>query len=83
MSVILVLAALIPPSTAKVECCFSLMKLICTRLQKNISGKTLSNCLQICKFREMTGKDYKSILQRWLKADDTKSKKRKAASCLF
>ena len=33
----------------------------------------------ICKFREMTDKDYNSILQRWLKADDTKSKKRKVA----
>ena len=33
----------------------------------------------ICKFREMTDKDYNSILQIWLKADDTKSKKRKVA----
>ena len=80
MSVILVLAALIPPSTAKVEHSFSLMKLICTRLRKSMSSKTLSNCMWICKFREMTNKDYNSILQRCLKADDNKSKKKE--SCI-
>ena len=80
MSVILVLAALIPPSTAKVEHSFSLMKLICTRLRKSMSSKTLCNCMWICKFREMTNKDYNSILQRCLKADDNKSKKKE--SCI-
>ena len=57
MSVILVLAALIPPSAAKVEHSFILMKLICTRFQKMCS-KTLSNRMRICEFREMLDKDY-------------------------
>ena len=78
----LYLAALIPPSTAEVERSFSLMKLICTRLRISLSQNSLKNCMRICKFRKLTKKDFRDILKDWLKADDTKSKKRKVSSRL-
>ena len=54
ISIILELAGLIPPSTAEVECWFSLMKLICTKFRKSMTAQTLSNCMRICKFRQLT-----------------------------
>ena len=79
---VLELAALIPPSTAEVERSFSLMKLICTRLRNRLSNDSLSHCMRICKFRKLVNEDYSNILQRWLSADDTKSKMRKVTSRL-
>ena len=38
---LLILAALIPPSTAEVERTFSLMKLICTKLRKRLTNENL------------------------------------------
>ena len=38
---LLILAALIPPSTAEVERSFSLMKLICTKLRKRLTNENL------------------------------------------
>ena len=83
MTKLMILAALIPPSTAEVERSFSLMKLICTRLRNRLSQENLSNCMRICKFRKLTDDDYVAIFNRWLGADDTKSKKRKVASRFF
>ena len=74
---ILNLTALIPPSTAKVERTFSLMKLFCTKLRNRLSQVNLGACIQISKFRKLTEKDFHSIMEKWLKADDTKSKKRR------
>ena len=48
---ILNLAALIPPSTAKVKCTFCLIKLICTKLRNRLSQENLGSCIRICKFR--------------------------------
>ena len=76
------LAAMIPPSTAKVKHTFSLIKLICTKLRNRLSQKHLGTCIQICKFRELTEKDFCSIMEKWLKADDTKSKKRRVLTQL-
>ena len=73
---ILNLAALIPPSTAAVERIFSLMKLICTKLRSRLSQENLGACIQIGKFRELREKDFRSIIEKWLKAGYTKSKKR-------
>ena len=42
---ILNLAALIPPSTAEVECTFSLMKLIFTKLINMLSRENLGACI--------------------------------------
>ena len=80
---ILNFAALIPPSTAEVERSFSLMNLISTPLRKRLSQESLGHCMRICKFpRELTDADYKEIMRRWLKADDTKSKQRRVAQRL-
>ena len=73
---ILNLEPLIPPSTAEVERTFSLMKLICTKLRSRLSQENLGPCIRIGKFRELTEKDFHSIIEKWLKADYTKSKKR-------
>ena len=82
ISTVLELTGLIPPSTAEVERSFSLMKLICTKLRKSMTTDTLSSCMRICKFRKLKDADYEDILKQWLKADDTKSKKRKVASLM-
>ena len=73
---ILNLEPLIPPSTAEVERTFSLMKLICTKLRSRLSQENLGPCIRIGKFRELSKKDFHSIIEKWLKADYTKSKKR-------
>ena len=39
------LAALIPTSTVQVECTFSLMKLICTKLRNRLSQGNLGACI--------------------------------------
>ena len=78
----LLFAALIPPSTAEVERTLSLMKVICTRLRVSLSQVNLAHCIRISKFRKLCKEDYKTILDRWLAADDTKSKKRKVRSRL-
>ena len=77
---LIIIAALIPPSTAEVERSFSLMKLVCTRLRNRLSSETLSDCMRICKFRPLNSDDYQHILEKWLQADDTKGKKRKVMS---
>ena len=74
---ILLFAALIPPSTAEVERTFSLMKLICTRLRVSLTQVSLAHCIRISKFRTLSKNDYKDILKLWLRADDTKTKKRR------
>ena len=75
-------AALIPPSTAEVERIFSTMKLICTRLRKSLTPTNLGHCIRVSKFRELKDDDYRKILDKWLSADDTKSKKRKISAYL-
>ena len=75
-------AALIPPSTAEVERIFSTMKLICTRLRKSLISTNLGHCIRVSKFRELKDDDYRKILDKWLSADDTKSKKRKVSAYL-
>ena len=82
ISKMLEFAALIPPSTAEVERAFSLMKLICTRLRRSLAQVNLAHCMRISKFRELTKQDYEKIIDIWLAADDTKSKKRKISSRL-
>ena len=72
---ILNLAALIPLSTVKVKRTFSLMKLICKKLRNRLSQENLGACIRIWKFRELTEKGFHSIMEKWLKADDKKSKK--------
>ena len=47
---LLILAALIPPSTAEVERSFSLMKLICTKLHKWLTKENLMALMRICKY---------------------------------
>ena len=64
MTLILNLAALIPPSTAEVERSFSLVKFICTRLQARLTQENLSHCMRIGKFRSLMQKDHKEILKR-------------------
>ena len=46
---LLILAALIPPSTAEVERSFSLMKLICTKLRKRLTNEYLTALMRIYK----------------------------------
>ena len=46
---VLTLAASIPPSTAEVECTFSLMKFICTQTRKQLSHENLGACMRIGK----------------------------------
>ena len=79
---ILNLEPLIPPSTAEVERTFSLMKLIHTKLISRLSQENLGACIRIGKFRELTEKDFLSIMEKWLKANDTKSKKRRVSTRL-
>ena len=79
---LLKLAAPIPPSTAKVERSFSLMKLICTRLRNRLLTENLGHCMQICKFRDFNNLDYDKIMEKWLTAENTKSKKREVSSHL-
>ena len=82
MTKILTLAALIPPSTAEVQQSFSLMKLICTRLQRSLTSEHLSACMIISKFRELADKDFQEILKQWLQAENTKSKQWRVESRL-
>ena len=63
-----------------VERTFSPMKLICTKLRNRLSQENLGACIRIGKFRELTEKDFHSIMEKWLKADDTKSKKRRVST---
>ena len=58
------------------------MKLICTKLRNRLSQENLGACIRIGKFRELTEKDSHSIMEKWLKADDTKSKKRRVSTRL-
>ena len=77
---LLILAALIPLSTAEVEQSFSLMKLICTKLRKRLTNKSLTVLMRICKYE---GKiNYKEIKELWLNADKTKLKKKHIKSRL-
>ena len=57
-------------------------ELICTKLRNRLSQENLGACIRICKFRELTEKDFCSIMEKWLKADDTKSKKRRVSTWL-
>ena len=71
----MILAALVPPSTAEVERSFSLMKLICTKLRKRLLNEDLSAPMRICKYtREI---NYKEIMELWLKAEEMSTKKRR------
>ena len=65
---------LIQPSRADVRCSISLMNLICT-LRKHLLPENLAYCMQICKDGKITDNEYDEILQKWLGADNTKSKK--------
>ena len=67
---VLILAALILPSTTKVERLFSLMKIIWTKLQKWLTNKNLSTPMRIWEI------NYKEIMELWLKAKETLTKKR-------
>ena len=67
---VLILAALILPSTTKVERLFSLMKIIWTKLQKWLTNKNLSTPMRIWEI------NYKEIMELWLKAKETLAKKR-------
>ena len=78
MTKLLNLAALIPPSTAEVERIFSLVNLIVTPLRKKLDVATVAQCVRICKYGKFSEGDFKEILDRWLGAEDTKSKSRKA-----
>ena len=70
---IIEMAALIPPSTAKVERSFSLTNLISTPLCKHLSAENLGHCMRICKFpRSLTENDYQQILSQWLEGAETK-----------
>ena len=70
---LLILAALIPPSTAKVERSFSLMKLICTKLHKQLTNENLIALMRICKYE---GKiNYKEIKELWLNLTKPNRKK--------
>ena len=77
MTTIILLGSLIPLLTAKVERSFSFMKLICTQLRNRLLTKNLSHCMRICKFRDLRVDEYEQILRLWLKADETKNKKKK------
>ena len=79
---VLKLAALIPPTTAKVETSFSLMKLICTRLRNRLLTENLGHCMRICNFCDLNNLDYNKIMEKWLTAENTKSKKRKVLTRL-
>ena len=57
-------------------------ELICTKLRNRLSQENLGAFIRICKFRELTEKDFCSIMEKWLKADDTKSKKRRVSTRL-
>ena len=81
ISKMLEFAALIPPSTSEVERAFSLMKLICTRLRRSLAQVNLAHCMRISKY-ELTKDDFLQIIDKWLGAEDTKSKKRKISSRL-
>ena len=82
MTNILILATLIPPSTTKVKQSFSLMKLICTRLQRLLTSEHLFTCMRISRFQELMNEDFQEILKQWLQAEDTKSKQWRVASHL-
>ena len=70
---LLILAALIPPSTAKVERSFSLMKLICIKLRKQLTNENLIALMRICKYE---GKiNYKEIKELWLNLTKPNRKK--------
>ena len=56
------------------------MKLICTRLRKSLTSVNLGHCIRVSKFRKLTDDDYRKLINKWLSADDTKSKKRKVAA---
>ena len=77
---LLILAALIPLSTAEVEQSFSLMKLICTKLRKRLTNENLTALMGICKYEgKINNRETKKL---WLNADETKSKKRRIESRL-
>ena len=80
VSAILKLAALIPPSTAEIERSFSLMKLICTPIRKQLDTHNMAQCMRICQYGPLNDTDYDEILRRWLEADKTKSKARRVVS---
>ena len=72
---LLILAALIPPSTAEAERSFSLMKFICAKLRNRLTNENLSFIMRICKYtREI---NYKEIMELWLKDEETSTKKRR------
>ena len=72
---IIVMATLIPPSTAEVDRSFTLMNLISTPLCKRLSAENLGHCMRICKFpRSLTKNVYQQILLLWLEGAGTKSK---------
>ena len=55
---LLILAALIPPSTAEAERSFSLMKFICAKLLNRLTNENLSFIMRIRKYtREITIKE--------------------------
>ena len=70
---LLILAALIPPSTAKVEQSFSLTKLICTKLCKQLTNENLIALMRICKYERKI--NYKEIKELWLNSTKPNRKK--------
>eukprot|EP00111_Clytia_hemisphaerica_P006348 TCONS_00018400-protein len=79
ITTVLELAAIIPPSTAKVERSFSLMNLILTPQRKRLLPEYLSHCMRICKFRKLTDADFDEILKRWLVGEGTETAMRRVA----
>ena len=79
MTTIILLGSLIPPLTAKVVQSFSLMKLIYSLLRNRLLTKNLSHCTRICKSRYLRADEQDENLRLWLKADESKNKKRKVS----
>ena len=55
------------------------MKLIDTHLRCRLSQENLTQCMFICKFRELLGPNYQTVFQSWMDAESTKSAQRKVA----
>jgi hypothetical protein len=46
-------------------------------LRVSLTQVSLAHCIRISKFRTLSKNDYKDTLKLWLRADDTKTKKRR------
>lgn len=78
---VLRLAVFIPQPTVEVERTFNLMKIICTRTRKGLSPDNLGACMRICKYKELFECNFQEIMDLWLEAEDTASKKHSVSLC--